>query len=376
MKLNDLHNRIKKISLSDFNRALPALIIGLPLLCSATYLTVIAKDRYESQSQVVVKRASDLDGSGLNVGLLLGGVNPSVSEDALFLKEYIRSADMLNSIDKELDLKAAYKESGLDFLHWLPQDATREAFLNYFRNKVAVNFDDKTGILNIKTEGFTPEFAQQLNKSILKQSELFINTLSQRIAADQMRFAQDELARATASLSGIKVEMLDYQNEHGVLDPLLQAEATSRLINELQGQLAAQETELKNQLTYLKDNTPQVVALRNNINALKSQITIEQDKVASPKGKKLNQMVADYEELKAKYQFSTDLYKLSIASVEKARIDAARKLKSLAVIASPQLPEESQYPTRLYWLFTVLLCSGLIYGVARLIIAIIEDHRD
>ncbi|MGL4857355.1 MAG: capsule biosynthesis protein, partial [Plesiomonas sp.] len=214
------------------------------------------------------------------------------------------------------------------------------------------------------------------NKSILKQSELFINTLSQRIAADQMRFAQDELARATASLSGIKVEMLDYQNEHGVLDPLLQAEATSRLINELQGQLAAQETELKNQLTYLKDNTPQVVALRNNINALKSQITIEQDKVASPKGKKLNQMVADYEELKAKYQFSTDLYKLSIASVEKARIDAARKLKSLAVIASPQLPEESQYPTRLYWLFTVLLCSGLMYGVARLIIAIIEDHRD
>jgi capsule polysaccharide export protein KpsE/RkpR len=39
--------------------------------------------------------------------------------EALYLKEYINSADMLKVLDKQLDFHDAWSHSGLDFIHHL-----------------------------------------------------------------------------------------------------------------------------------------------------------------------------------------------------------------------------------------------------------------
>ncbi|MCG2942404.1 capsule biosynthesis protein, partial [Escherichia coli] len=77
---------------------------------------------------------------------------------------------------------------------------------------------------------------------------------------------------------------------------------------------------------------PQVVAIRSQISALQQQISSEKSKLTSPSTAKLNRSVADFEALKAKVEFSSDLYKLSLASLEKARLEASRKLKKLVVV--------------------------------------------
>lgn len=77
-----------------------------------------------------------------------------------------------------------------------------------------------------------------------------------------------------------------------------------------------------------------------------------------------------------KADFALDAYKLSLAAVENARIDATRKLKSLVVIEPATLPETAEYPRRLYNLATLLIGCLLLYGVVRLVIATIREHQD
>ncbi len=86
-----------------------------------------------SESKVAIKRSDDLNSGSLNFGLLLGASNPSSAEDALYLKEYINSPDMLAALDKQLNFREAFSHSGLDFLNHLSKDETAEGFLSTTR---------------------------------------------------------------------------------------------------------------------------------------------------------------------------------------------------------------------------------------------------
>lgn len=117
-----------------------------------------------SESKVAIKRSDDLNSGSLNFGLLLGASNPSSAEDALYLKEYINSPDMLAALDKQLNFREAFSHSGLDFLNHLSKDETAEGFLKYYKDRINVSYDDKTGLLNIQTQGFSPSLRLSLTR--------------------------------------------------------------------------------------------------------------------------------------------------------------------------------------------------------------------
>jgi capsular polysaccharide transport system permease protein len=87
-------------------------------------------------------------------------------------------------------------------------------------------------------------------------------------------------------------------------------------------------------------------------------------------------MAVDFEEIKSKVAFDTELYKLALTSIEKTRVEAARKLKVLSVISSPQQPQESTFPNTPYLIACWLLVCCLLFGTLKLLLAVIEDHRD
>lgn len=366
---------IKKIRQIDIQRHLWKAIIAAPMCLLIIYLAVFSQPRYVSESKVAVKRPNELDSSNLNFGLLLGASNPSSAEDSLYLKEYINSPDMLQTLDKKLNFHA-FSQSGWDFLFHLPADITAERYLDYYRSRLSVNYDEKTGLLSIETQGFTPEFAQAFNQAVLKESERFINELSHKISREQMQFAEEQLQETKDRLSASKTQLLAYQNSNNVLDPAASAEAATTLVNTLIAKRIDMEAELRNLLTYLREDAPQVVSTKNAIKSLQAQIDVEQNKITAPDGKKLNSMAADFEDLKTTVKFDNDLYALALQAIEKTHLESARKLKTLSVISSPQLPQESRFPNVLYLLASWLLVCCLLFGTAKLLIAIIEDHKD
>lgn len=358
------------------------ILIWIPMILAFLYFAFIAADRYVSESIITVRQADDGGQSsggmpaGPVAGLGFAGVGGPSATDTNYLKEYIYSVDMLKHLDQKIGLRQLYEQNHLDLPFRLFPGVSQEWFLWYYRSRVDIGFDQLNSILYLSVQGFTPEQAQLINREILAQSERFINDISYNMAREQMGYAESYLKRSQERYQTAKDRLIDFQNRNQLFDPVAQAQAKAGLSNDLEAELAHDESDLRNQLTYLNDRSFQIIALKNKINAEKAQIQQVRQQSAASEGQRLNDLAGDFQRLTLDAGFAEDTYRVSLSTVEKIRLETSRKLKHLVVIATPTLPEWPLYPRRVYNLATLLLLLTLLYGMTRLVIAIIEDHRD
>jgi capsular polysaccharide transport system permease protein len=360
-------------------RNLRLAVIVVPWLAAALYLFLFAADRYLSESVVIVRQegAGPSIPTGMDALSALFGSSTASREDQFMLEAHILSIDMLRQVDDKLDLRQAYSSPAMDFVFRLDDDATQEEFFDYYRSRVEVTVDDTSGLLTIRTQGFTPEVAQAVNQEVVAISERFINESSHRLARDQMAFAESELRKSRARLDDVRDRLLAFQEEHDILDPTAQAAANTGLTAELQAMQARYEAELKGLLAYLNDNAPQVEALQAQIGGIRQQLQAERRRgVTNAEGVSLNVLAGRYQELLAELEFASDAYRGALTALETARIESTRKLKSLVLVESPALPESAAYPRRIYSLAALLMGLTLLYGIGQLIVATIEDHQE
>jgi len=355
-----------------------SLLIGLvilPWVLIIFYVMTLAHPRYISNADVVVKQVSDTTVPSAGGLTALLGVNSTSKEDATYLTEYILSNDMVKRLDARFKFREAYYVDGSDPIYELAPDATQEELLEYFKKRVRINLDEQSSILTVTTEAFSPEYALQLNQAILKESEQFVNRISQDVARDQLSFAETQLKEAEDKLNDSKEQLLNYQNKNEIFDPQANAMMVNQLVGSLQAQLSSLRTEERQLLSYLNPDAPQVVSLRSQITAVEQQIEQEQQKLTSPNTTKLNKQAVQFESIKADVEFATELYKISLSSLEKARLEAFRKMKNLIIISTPYEAEEATYPRHMYIIWTSLALLLVLYGFIRLIIAVVKDHR-
>ena len=179
-------------------------------------------------------------------------------------------------------------------------------------------------------------------------------------------------------VQGAGTALLAFQNRHRLLDPSAQAQATGVLTAELQAQRAKLEAELGGLRGFLNEDAYQIQALKSRIAALDRQIDAERKRATTDdsKGGRLTKLALEYEALKLQAEFARDGYKLALAAVENARIDANRKIKSLVVVEPPSLPQTAEYPLVTYNMGTLLAVCLLLYAIARLALATIREHQD
>lgn len=355
-----------------------SLLIGLvilPWVLIIFYVMTLAHPRYISNADVVVKQVSDTTVPSAGGLTALLGVNSTSKEDATYLTEYILSNDMVKRLDARFKFREAYYVDGSDPIYELAPDSTQEELLEYFKKRVRINLDEQSSILTVTTEAFSPEYALQLNQAILKESEQFVNRISQDVARDQLSFAETQLKEAEDKLNDSKEQLLNYQNKNEIFDPQANAVMVNQLVGSLQAQLSSLRTEERQLLSYLNPDAPQVVSLRSQITAVEQQIEQEQQKLTSPNTTKLNKQAVQFESIKADVEFATELYKISLSSLEKARLEAFRKMKNLIIISTPYEAEEATYPRHMYIIWTSLALLLVLYGFIRLIIAVVKDHR-
>lgn len=349
------------------------IIFLFPTIIAAIYFFLISSDKYSSEAKIVIKQTGEKPIS-LSLGLI-GLGNPLSREDALLLRDYILSYDMLDHLDRTIGLRKIYSNPKIDFISRLDINATREDFFKYYKKHVKVFFDEMSGILTVQVIAYSPHEAQRINEAILEQSERYLNGISHKIAQEQVEFIKQELYLANQKIQSEKQKLITFQNKYGVLDPTSEAQAILSIINQLESQLASKEAELKTLLTYLSEHSFQVKAVRSQIASLKKQIEKEKARLVGEDSNKLNRVALEYLNLKTNVDFATDLYKATLSAYETTRVEASRKIKNLVIIQAPTLPEESLYYDRFYNIALVSLASLLLYGILVLIIGIIREHR-
>lgn len=353
-------------------------LVGVPMILALIYYSIFALNRYVSIAQVAVRQVGSNETPQIpGLAVMLSGLNPTSREETLYLREFLTSQDMLNVLQQKLNWSAHYSGRWRDPLYWLTADAAQEDMLAYYQRVVTAHFDEQTGLLEVSVQAFDPTFAEKVLKIILTESEGFVNELSHRMAREQMKFSQSELAKARKVYEERREEMLAFQSTSNLLDAEAAAKARAGVIAELEANLTKERTNLKGLLAALDSNTPQVRQQRNRIHALEQQLAAETQRLVSQAdGDKLNVVASRYRNLTIDAAIAEEAYKFAVSSVETTRIEASKKLRSLVTVVSPNMPDKAIYPERIYNLIALFVGLLLFYGIARFVIATIEDHRD
>ncbi len=357
-------------------------VVALPVAASAAYSFLLAQDRFVSESTIAMRETGGgASSSGLpGAAFLLANLTTPAREDAQLLQTYVRSLALLQRLETQQGLRRHYASAKRDIIARLSDDASQEDFLDYFHKRVTVQVDEISSTLNIQVQGFDPQFAQQLNKALLAECERFVNEVSQNLARERLGFAESELSRAAGRLETSKQAFLEFQNRNKLLNAPAEAEAKVALIADLTTQVARTEAELRTMQSYLNKDAYPVRALEGQLSSLRKQLDVERGRAAGGGGTKtqarINALAADYQTLELQTGFALDAYKLALAAVESARIDASRKLKDVVVIDPPSLAETALLPKRLYNVTAMLVVTLMLYGALRLIVATINEHQD
>ena len=353
-------------------------LLLIPIALSGIYFYAIARDRYVTRSDFVIRKAeeSDTNMAGAGLASLLGRGNQLSLEDARFLKTYLQSPQVLADLDRTYDLDQAYAQKGLDRLAGMKPGLSKEKRLNYFKKQVAVNLDEISGAIVLRTIGLDPKASLNLNRFMLAKSEYFVNRLNQDISQKQLSFAESELSRARGNLNQAKNRLLAYQDSNTVIDPKGEAELAGQTISKLQEKLVELRVELATLKRQFKDPTePEVAVVADQVRELEQQIQKERRSLVSSKGRNLNRKAADVLKLESEVNFATDSYKLALTSVEKARIESKRQQKFMALLSAPQLPEDPQNDWRSKGFFTVLVSCAVGFSLTKFIFGMQASHR-
>lgn len=357
------------------------LIFGLvivPLALAVIYYAFFAADRFVSSAQVVVREEGSNAASAMpGLSTLLTGANPASREETLYLRQFITSNDMMQVLQERLQWAEHYREQRSDVFFLLRNGASREDLLKFYQRMVVATYDETTGLLTVQVQALTPEMSKRMLTTILAVSENFVNEMSHGIAREQMKFAKAELESARNNYEVRKEQLLIFQNTNKVLDGDTSAQSRATIISGLEAEYSKQQAIIIEMQYKLRANAPQVMQQQSKVSALRAQLAAEKRLlVSSPDGEQANVIASRYQQLVLDAGIAEASYTATVGALESARVEASKKIRTLVTVVTPNTPEAALYPERLYNLATILLALLMLYGIARFLIASIEDHRD
>lgn len=356
-----------------YKRPIVALVV-IPWALFLIYQTLIASPRYVSESQIIVEQPDSMATMDTGMALLSGlGVKPT-GTDAELVKAFIYSADLINYLDEKLNLKEHYSSSDADFISRLGSQSSKEEFHAYFEKHVEVSVDQKSQVIDLKVQGFSPEFAQSLNELIVERAEWYINQIGNKLASEQLKFIQKEHELVEQRIRTTKKKLLEFQSKYGLLDPEAEGMAIQKIAYSIESLIAQRQAELKALKTVMSETSPQVTSIKNEINALEEQLLSERNRLTdTDDGESVSEILSKFVDFKVDMELALKAYVSSQVSLEKSRVEAYRQIKYLVIVESPTLAEDNAYPTIWYNLALLAVVLLMLFGIGKIIYSTIHE---
>ncbi|AIL32286.1 capsule biosynthesis protein [Basilea psittacipulmonis DSM 24701] len=351
-------------------------IVIVPTFFSLIYFSFWASDIYISESSFVVRSARNQT-SLTGIGALLQNVGISRSQDdAYTVQEFIRSRTAVDRLVQLLPIKSYYEDQGdlLKRFNSFGLNHEDESFYQYFLNFQSIYLDPLSGIATLKIRAFKAEEAQKINRALLDEAEQLINRLNERARQDTIKSAEKTVKDAEQHVNETAQELTQYRIKHAVVDVKAQSELLLNLISGLQSELINTQSQLA-QIKSISPNNPQVRTLTIREQSIQKEIDKQLQLIVGNESSLATQ-TAEYQRLVLNNTLAQQELTTAIASLQQAKIEADRKQLYLEVIAQPSKPDLALEPYRIYNILATLFFSLLIYGIIRLLIASIREHRN
>ena len=349
------------------------LLFVIPLGLFTYYELALATNRYHSDSKIFVS-SEDSVASPIDLSLI-GLPSSSGSQDSQSLIAFMTSLEMLQLLDKRLDLREHYSNPQIDWWSRLPTDASQEDFHTYMTSYMTVELDETTGLINIHAEAFSREFANAVVKTLLEEGQVFVDRLNSRITEEKTEFFEKELVRSEARLSTERTELLSFQRKHNLLTTESEAEVIQSTIASLTSTLVTKKGQLEAEGQKLNESSPVIRNLRAEIKILEEQIRMERDRLAGGGSDvPVSELSAEFAEIQGRLEFVQAVLKSNLTQLEGARMEAAKRLKYLVVVVRPSVADASLYPDRPYNIITAVIILLVFFFISTLMVAIVREH--
>lgn len=352
------------------------LMVILPSSVYAWYLYTRAADQYESDAGFG-SHTEDAPSTFAFLGVL-GGSGGSSSKDMDILNQFIVSQELVQRVDKKLDLRSIFSKPANDPLFALPKQGSTEDLVKYWQTMVLPNYDSNTGLMSLRVFAFDPLDAQKIASAVLDESTEIINELSTTAQADATRYSQETLTKAEGRMADAQKALTDFRIKNHIVDPQAQLAGASQVVNTLVQQLGAAEIDLDMLQGTLPDSDPRIAQLKRRIDVIQKRMDEESSKVgelADTTSPGYAKLVVDYQNLQMEQDFAQKAYLTSLSAYDQAVNDAQHKTRYLTTYLSPTLAESPTAPNRPLRVFLALLSGFLAWASIVMIYYALRDRR-
>ena len=352
--------------------------VALPIAAAVWYLYERAVDQYASTVAFTV-RNEDISSSASD---LLGGLGGTLggggSSDADILYEFIRSQEIVATLDAKLDLRSIYAaHRDVDPLLGFDPDGTIEDLTAFWQRMVRVSYDSGTGLMELRVLAFNPDEARTIAVAIFDESARMINALSAIAREDATRYAREDLELAVEKVKSAREELTAFRVETQIVDPTADVQGQMGLLNTLQAQLAGALIEMDLLGTSTRVGDPRLEQAERRINVIEARIADERRKfgAGAPGDESYAKTIAEFERLAVEREFAEQAYAVALANFDSASAEANRKSRYLAAYIQPTLAERAEFPQRALMVAVVALFSFLSWAIAALVYYSLRDRR-
>lgn len=356
------------------------LCVLMPIALGSYYFAAIASDRYAATAGFAVRgvnASSGIDGIGALTGLASAG---STTSDSYIILKYLKSRDIVERLQDDMDLHTAFTAPGIDRLSRMGDDLSIEDFVLYWGRMVRTSFDSTSGIVSVEVQAFSAAQAEQIATLVLQYTDELVNTLSVSARQDSVRFAEAEVARAEERLRTALQDIRDFREQERSINPAATAQLDIELVGGLESRLIDLRARIASIEGSLDENAPSLLALRRQAEALEAQIAARAAEISGSTASigsemaAMSGLLATFEALEVEKDFAQQVYQSALTSLEQARAEADRQQRYLAVFTLPATPEDAVYPKRGQNILLLIAIVISAWGISTLIVYSVRDH--
>lgn len=352
----------------------------VPTILGALYFAFVASDRYIASVGFAV-RSMDAGSGGDFFGTFTGIANAgSTTSDSYILLKYIKSRSMVEKLEKDFPLRLAYASNGPDIISHLPSGSDIEHVVDYWGGMIQTSYDNISGVISFKVNAFTPEDSKKIADLILRYCTELVNELSERARTDAVSFARGEVTHAEDRLRNALEKLRSFRDDEKSIDPTRSAQVQIEIVGGLEKELAERRARIAALVGTVDEDSPSLKILRRQTDALQQEIAAKKLEATKGAGGKnlpdtaLSKLLATYETLEVERNFAQQAYASALSSLEKARVEAGRQQRYLAIYEAPLLPEYPLYPKRIFNSLELGAILAALWGLAALMVYSIRDH--
>ncbi|MEP4309643.1 MAG: lipopolysaccharide biosynthesis protein, partial [Lentilitoribacter sp.] len=352
------------------------LCVLVPAVLGCFYFTAIASDRFAAGAGFSV-RSMDASPVGGDILGALSGLSSvgTTTTDSYIIVKYLESEELVKQLIKEADFLNAYSSDQVDFLYRLDTSKPIEDIVEYWDWMIDVSYDTSSEIIEFEVQAFSAIEAEKIALLITRYAQELINRLSSEARNDAVRFAKREVAAAELRLKFAREQLREFRTNNRSLDPTAIAAALAQLTTELESQIIEQRARLNVLRQNLSESSSSIKEVKIQISSLEKELASKRSEISkSSEDKDLASLLSGFERLQVEQEFAQQAYTVALSSLERARAEADRQQRFLAVFKQPSQPSSAIYPTRILNSILILFIALILWSIGLFIFYSVRDH--